>query len=93
MHPMNRPTAANLRKANRILLKAALADIESGIDIEKDCNAARQKVLDALRKLDPGSAKNPPPEEIDVAKFNLAAEGAGTMLIEKIQGRQGGSRN
>ena len=88
---MNQQPAAKLRKVNRTLLKLSLTDTVP--DVGPVLDKARQQVLDALRKIDPDSAKNPPPEEIDVAQFHTAAEGAGTLLIEKIQGREGGSRN
>lgn len=91
IHPDDQHTADHLREVNGILLKAALAETTTPIDAE--CDSARQCVLDALRKLDPESAKNPPPIEMDVVKFNLHAEGAGTLLIQKIAGQRGGSTN
>lgn len=89
---MNRQPAAKLRKVNRALLKLSLTDTEP--DVGAVLDKARQKVLDALRQIDPESAANPPPEEMDVAHFQNAAEGAGKLLVEKIQGRgEGGSLN
>lgn len=84
-------TLTELRKINKKLLKASL--IETDPDVSEECDRARQPVVEAIRKLDPASAKNPPPEELDVAAFNIAATGAGTLLVEKIKGRQGGSVN
>lgn len=91
MHPANQHTVEQLREVNGILLKAGLAETDPEIDAE--CDYARQCVLNAIRKLDPESAENPPPEEMDVAVFNLHAEGAGTLLIQKLAGQCGGGTN
>lgn len=78
----NIETLDMLRTLNRLLLKAGLSDAQP--DVGPDCDQARQNVLNAIRKLDPESAKNPPPEEKDVAAFNLEADAAGSMLIQKF---------
>lgn len=85
-------TLTALREINAGLLKAALMDTEP--DVSADCDRARQPVVEAIRKLDPDSAANPPPEELDVAAFNVSAAGAGQLLIEKLKGTTpGGSAN
>lgn len=78
----NIETLDMLRTINRSLLKAGLLDAQP--DVGPECDQARQYVLNAIRKLDPESAKNPPPEERDVAVFNLEADAAGSMLIQKF---------
>lgn len=84
--------ARQLRRINLSLLTLSLADTNP--DIGPKCDSARQQIIEAIRRLDPESAANPPPEELDVASFHLIAEGAGTLLIDKIQGRgEGGGKN
>ena len=75
-------TLDSLRTINRLLLRAGLSDAQP--DVESDCDRARQHILAAIRKLDPDSTKNPPPEEWDVARFLFEADAAGSMLIQKF---------
>lgn len=78
----NSDTLRELRGVNATLLKASLLDTEP--DISTECDLARQPVVEAIRKLDPASATNPPPEEMDVVAFHAAAHHAGKHLIDRI---------
>ena len=90
MHPKNRRAVRRLREINRTLLSLSLGDATVP-EADDDLDAIRQKVIGVIRRLDPKSAKNPPPEECDVAVFTTQAIGAGVLLIEKLKGRRGGS--
>lgn len=83
MHP-NMETLNALREVNTTLLKAGLVDTHP--DISGECDRARQPVIEAIRKLDPDSAANPAPEELDVDAFHAAATGAGQAVVDKITG-------
>jgi hypothetical protein len=62
-----------LRSVNRELLVCAGANVLDAV--EKECDLARDHVLNAIRILFPLTVgSTPPPEELSVAQFRQAAE-------------------
>lgn len=86
-----------LRNTNHELLKLSMAEREDARDelvVDFHLDASRQHIIETIRRLDPDSIRQPVAEELDVSVFNVKAQGAGTLLIEKLKGQgEGGSRS